>query len=168
MAEVKRKSRKRKSTKGKKKAKSRDLSIKVHESKPRKRVEPDEMYYAELQDIELKESIRYPGSEYLQLTFELLDHPANVDENGNLAKGITFRGMWGLPATPKSKCFKMLCGLAGRTLKADEELDLEAYKGNKYKVMISDSEKADDEGQLWQNVTVVKALNKKKRKKKKT
>jgi len=147
---------------GTKKKKTNGSKIKVLESTPIIRVEPDEFYMAKLIEAEVRDSKKFVGTQYLWLNFELLKNKMNVQEDGkSSAVGARFSGTWGLPPTPKKKSYKILCALVGRKLSADDEVDVKAHLGKKYKVMISDSENTNDDGQFWQNISTLKAVKSK-------
>lgn len=135
--------------------------ITVQVKQPRKLVEPAEWYYAKLTGAEVKESTKFPGSQFMQMDFELTKHSDNMLQDGKTsAKGLKFNGIWGMPVAPGKKIYKVLCAIAGKTLEADDEMDLKAHYGKTYKINIDDTEKTDDDGVPWQNVTMVKSVKK--------
>ena len=149
-----------KTSKTKKQKTSSVDKLVVQKSKPRVRVEPDNWYVGKLLTAEVKESKLF-GGEYIQMDFELTKHPDNVCEDGvTTAAGLRVGANWALPVSFKRKVYKVLCGITGKTLEIDEHVNLKAYYGKTYRLLIVDKENKDESGNPWQNVSLVKPLKK--------
>lgn len=135
--------------------------LKITAPPPRRRVEPDELYYATFESAEVKDG-RSGDDKYLQLAFKLTKHSINVLEDSNdSAEGMPIYGQISLPITVGSKGAKMIAGIIGREVDVDDNINLKAHYGKKYKVLIVDKKSKDEEGRPWQKIDSVKSVSRK-------
>ena len=137
--------------------------LKIQKREPRKRVESDEWYVATFEAAGVKHNERY-DNDYLEVKFALGKCEA---ESGDALKDFKIQGRFSLPITPGKIAYEIITGIVGRDLDVDEDVNLKAYYGEKFKIFIEDSDKDDDDGQAWQRITKVKAAKKSKKKKSK-
>lgn len=91
--------------------------------------------------------------ELLFLQFELR---SGVLEDGETsAKGAQVAAMCAADLSPNNKTYDLIKSIAGRDFEEDEEVELDTYYGNKYKVFI-EVKKAKDKTRV--NVTKVKTI----------
>ena len=143
------------------KTKTPSGTVRVLESKPRRRVEESEWYYGVLVAAEVKPShLGEPGDMFLQLDFKLTKHSQNILEDGkSSAEGMPISGLYSLPPRVGNKAHKILSALQGHELKQDEEVNVKAHIGKKFKVLIKDKTTRDDTGAFWQKVELIKAVS---------
>jgi len=137
-------------------------NVTIVKAQPRRRVEPDAWYQAQFKEAAIKESKKYPDSEYMQLDFVLAEHEDNVCEDEvTSAAGMMINGLFSMPVTPKRTSFKVLSGMVGHTLEPDESVNLKSMYGNVFRVFIADTDRLDEDGEPWQTITLVKPIKKK-------
>ena len=84
-------------------------------------------------------------------------------EDGTDAKGQTCMAMLPAELNPKSKLYEFVRVLEGSEIDIDDEIDIKAYYGQKVQVFIENAKKKRDNGKLYQNVTEIKKMKKKKK-----
>lgn len=86
-------------------------------------------------------------------------------EDGSDAKGQQCQAIVSQELTPKSKLYEFVKVFEGRSLDEDDVIDLEAYLGNKVLIFVENSKKEKEDGSPYQNVTAIKKIKSKKKKK---
>lgn len=125
---------------------------------PIKRVEPDEWYMARFTDVTMGKGTYGP---YLKLTFKLLKGTLEGSEDS--AKGHMVNRMVDATLSPSKPLWKIASGIIGREPEMDEEVDLKAFLGGKYRILIKDRipKKDAQDQRIFQMVETVKGLKKK-------
>lgn len=100
--------------------------------------------------------------EIVTLKFKII---AGELEDGEDAKGKNCTALVSPEVSPNSKLGKVITALRGKPLEVGDEVDLSAYFGKKIEVFIVDKGERPD-GTSYQNVTDVRPIKKKKKKKK--
>jgi len=120
------------------------------------RLENKEWYPAKLLAAEVGEG---KFGQWIRLEFEVT---GGQSEDGEDAKGCTVSMFTDFCCAPGKLLYNAICALSGqKELDVDDELDVEAYYGEKVKVFVED--KVPKKGEAYngrQNVTAVKALSK--------
>lgn len=148
--------RRKKRKKGKKKV------ITMSEDKEFPRLESHEWYKARLDDVVFKDG-RY--GEIVLLNFEIL---SGETEEGGDANGLKTSFLSSADLSPSSKLYPVVQVFeGGREIDMDEQIDLEAYIGKKVEAFVQDSEPKKGSDEIYQNVTKIRNLKRKKKRRKK-
>lgn len=132
-------------------------SIKVQKDAPIKRVEPDEWYKAEFTKAEIDQGKYGP---WIKMTFKLL---SGQTEEGQDARGLTINAMMDATISPSKPLWKIVAAMLGREPKIEEDVDLTAFYGERFRVFVSDKvpKKGATNQKIYQNVVTIKKLKKK-------
>ena len=139
------------------KAEVKLTSLKVQKDAPMRRAEPDEWYKAEFTKAELGKGNFGP---YIKMTFKLL---SGQTEDGQDARGLTINALTDAVISPSRPLWKFAAAMLGREPKIEEDLDLTAFYGEKFRVFVTDRvpKKGATNQKVYQHVTTIKRLKKK-------
>lgn len=145
----------------KKKRKAKDVdetSIPVEEGADAKRVEPDEWYKAEFTEAKIGEGKWGP---YVVLNFKLKN--GYFEDTEESAKGWNVTRLMTAKVTEGGDFWGFVKIFMGKEPKIGKSIDLTAFYGNKYSILVQDQKKKKDDKIQRQQVTKIKRIKKKKK-----
>jgi hypothetical protein len=132
--------------------------LKAEKEAPRVFVESDEWYKAELEKAESRAGNFGP---YIQFTFRLLTGVKEGSQES--AKGTRISRIMDATLAPNKPLWDWATVMLGKELKVDDNFNLTAYLGEKFRVLVSDKQqKKGSDGKRYQEVRKIKRIVKEK------